>query len=113
MQQIGPTGFLWGLDQDKEALEVAEARLMQTGHPFQLLHDNFSNLDILSECYSLKDLDGIVFDLGTSWHQLMTPERGFSFLANSPLDMRMNQQADIPTALISEYSICQGVVRSF
>jgi 16S rRNA (cytosine1402-N4)-methyltransferase len=98
LKAIGPQGFLWGIERDPQTLERARTKLSSLGYPFELIPANFSDLEILAEQYHISDLDGILLDLGTSLFQLKEPERGFSFMTEGPLDMRMNPQEPVATA---------------
>jgi len=84
-----PDGQLYGLDQDENALALAGERLSEFGERVHLLHTNF---DRLQQC-QLPPADGILLDLGVSSMQFDRPERGFSFQADGPLDMRMDPSA--------------------
>ena len=94
LARLGPNGLLLGVDRDPQALEIAERKLEGTGHRFRLFRGEFSRL---SEFFRLAGLapegamDGLLLDLGVSSIQLDRPERGFSFLRDGPLDMRMSQ----------------------
>jgi len=88
LHRIRPNGLLIGIDRDKNALAMAKRRL-QDG--FLPVHGNFFDIkDILSQ-NGIKAVDGILFDLGVSSYQLDEPLRGFSYRADAPLDMRMDQ----------------------
>lgn len=93
-QRIGAGGMLVGIDQDEVALVAARARLealpAQTRPQLCLLRGNFENLDELLVSIPVPGIDAILFDLGVSSVQIDTPNRGFSFKENCPLDMRMD-----------------------
>ncbi len=86
---VGPTGKVYGIEQDEDAIKIAEQRLQ--GLPVSIIHDNFRNLDKIITDLSVARVDGFLFDLGVSSLQLDTPERGFSFRFDAPLDMRMDR----------------------
>lgn len=85
-----PDGQLFGLDQDRTALEIARHRLAEFGNRVHLLEANFSQLKEVAMAYQIPAADGILLDIGVSSMQLEQPERGFSFQMDGPLDMRMN-----------------------
>ncbi|HXV98050.1 MAG TPA: 16S rRNA (cytosine(1402)-N(4))-methyltransferase RsmH, partial [Anaerolineae bacterium] len=97
LQASAPDGQLFGLDQDKSALEIAERQLAQFGHRVHLFHANFDRLAKVVKAHQIPKADGILLDLGVSSMQLDQPERGFSFQADGPLDMRMDATTG-PTA---------------
>jgi 16S rRNA (cytosine1402-N4)-methyltransferase len=91
-RDLEPDGLLIGIDQDTTALEAACERIRGT-YPhlnFIPLHGNFGALDELLVSAELPGIDGFLFDLGVSSPQLDTPQRGFSYAREAPLDMRMN-----------------------
>lgn len=87
-----PDGQLLGIDTDTAALAAAAARLAPYGERAVLIHGNFRDLGLLAGEAGFDSVDGILLDLGVSSHQLDTPERGFSFQADGPLDMRLNPE---------------------
>ena len=93
--RLSSGGRLICIDQDPDAISVLQERL---GHLPQvtIVQENFARLDTVLGRLAISGVDGILVDLGVSSHQLDTPERGFSFHADAPLDMRMSQQG--PTA---------------
>ena len=100
LERIGPAGRLIGLDQDREALAAAGARLGKFGSAAVTLKQaRFDSLGAVLDSLGIDRVDGVLFDLGVSSHQLDTPARGFSFKdPDALLDMRMNPEAGRPTA---------------
>jgi len=100
-----PKGHLYSFDQDKEAIEFSNNRLSKIGNNFTIIHSNFVNMVEELEKLNINKVDGILFDLGLSSPQIDEKERGFSFMSDSPLDMRMNRE-DKTTAkdIINNYS---------
>jgi len=94
LEQIMPGGRLIGIDQDRDALDAAGARLSRFGEAVTLVQARFDELGAVLETLGIEGVNGILFDLGVSSHQLDTPERGFSFKdPDALLDMRMNPDA--------------------
>lgn len=85
---LGRGGKVIGVDLDEEALNFVRSTIKS--EDLVLMQGNFVNLDQILEKQGIKEVSGIVFDLGVSSHQLDSSERGFSFRKNSPLDMRMS-----------------------
>lgn len=90
LEALAPDGRLLGIDCDPAALEIAGRRLARFGDRFTLLHGDHTDLVKLLQGTGVFVVDGILFDLGVSSMQLDDPARGFSFLADGPLDMRMD-----------------------
>lgn len=96
-----PKGFLYAFDQDKEAIQSASQRLNEINCNYQIINDNFVNIDK----YIIDKVDGILFDLGVSSPQLDEEERGFSFHKDARLDMRMNREKELDAyKVVNEYS---------
>jgi 16S rRNA (cytosine1402-N4)-methyltransferase len=98
LRAIAPTGQLLGLDQDTSALERTRKRLKPIGGNFSLEHANFRDLDRILENLNLNSLHAVLIDIGVSTEQLDAAERGFSFIKDGPLDMRMNPEGGGPDA---------------
>jgi 16S rRNA (cytosine1402-N4)-methyltransferase len=96
------TGKLIGMDRDAQALEIARDRLKEFADKVTLVHANFDEIDVVVKRINLPPADGVLADLGVSSMQLDQPERGFSFRAVGPLDMRMNMDAADTLAITAE-----------
>ena len=89
------TGRLIAIDQDEAAIKAASAKLAPLGERVQVVRSNFCHVADVLDTLGIEEIDGILLDLGVSSYQLDTPERGFSYNYDAPLDMRMNPEAPI------------------
>ena len=90
--KLNPEGVLIGIDRDTEALKAASQRLGQFTN-VKYVHNNFSDIKNILKQEDIPSLDGAVIDLGVSSYQLDNGDRGFSYMQDAPLDMRMDQSA--------------------
>jgi 16S rRNA (cytosine1402-N4)-methyltransferase len=93
-----PGGALLGIDADPEAINLAQHNLYDYFESCVIINDNFYNLENICSKTGFSQADGILFDLGLSSLQLSSAERGFSFQANGPLDMRFNPDEQLTAA---------------
>ncbi len=105
LERISPDGKLIGIDQDTNALAAAQQNLGEFGDRVTYVHSNYSNLDEILNNYAPDGVDGILFDIGVSSHQLDEKDRGFSYMQDAPLDMRMDQSRSMTARdVVNTYS---------
>jgi 16S rRNA (cytosine1402-N4)-methyltransferase len=100
LQRIGPTGRLIGIDFDPANIEMARARLGDTGGRFDLYHNNFAALPTVLAQAGHERVDAILADLGVASPQIDDPTRGFSYRRPGPLDMRMDPTRGQPASAL-------------
>ncbi len=104
LKHISQDGLLIGIDQDKDALAAAKERLKEFEN-VQYVHSNFYNIDNVLNELDIDKVDGILMDLGVSSYQLDEASRGFSYMQDAPLDMRMNRDNDFSAYnIVNDYS---------
>ncbi len=97
LEAVGPSGRVVGLDRDRESLEKASEDLAEFGGSFLPIHSDYRAIREVLEGLGIRNVDAVLADLGFSSFQIDSPERGFSFSADGPLDMRLDRSAG-PTA---------------
>ncbi|QZY57190.1 16S rRNA (cytosine(1402)-N(4))-methyltransferase RsmH [Crassaminicella profunda] len=104
-ESLGRDGLLIGVDQDQDALDAAKRRLEKYENQKIFVHSNFSNIkNVLTEL-NIDAIDGVVLDLGVSSYQLDEGSRGFSYMQDAPLDMRMDRTKNFTASdVINGYS---------
>lgn len=102
LEHLSKEGMLIGIDQDNDALRAAKKRLKDFTN-VKYVHNNFYNIDSILSEIDIEKVDGILMDLGVSSYQLDEGERGFSYMQDAPLDMRMNRDNDF-----SAYEVVNG-----
>ena len=104
LKKLSNEGRLIGIDQDTDALKAAKERLKDYSN-VTFVHSNFSNIENVLNNLNIDGVDGILMDLGVSSYQLDEGERGFSYMKDAPLDMRMNRENDFSAYnVVNEYS---------
>ena len=102
--RLGEGGLLLALDQDETAVRVATERLSAYGERARVVRTNFKDLSAVCESLGIAHIDGLLLDLGVSSYQLDTAERGFSYQADAPLDMRMSSENPLTARrVVNEY----------
>ena len=111
LERITPGGRLLGIDRDPHAVEAARVALAQYGSSAVTVQGRFSELGSISAQNGFDQADLVLFDFGLSSNQIDDPERGFSFRADGPLDMRMDPAAPVTAASIVNGSDAREIER--
>lgn len=102
-EKLNENGHLIGIDQDDDAIEAASSRLKPYKCKIDIVHSNFKNLEQVLKDLQIEFVDGFLFDLGVSSYQLDEADRGFSYMHDAPLDMRMDKAGKF-----SAYDVVNG-----
>jgi 16S rRNA (cytosine1402-N4)-methyltransferase len=105
LKRLGERGRLIGIDRDQNAIKAAGERLASFSDKAVLVHGNFKDIRRIVHGIGITAVDGVVMDLGVSSHQLDRRERGFSYMQDAPLDMRMDRQQSLTAMeVVNTYS---------
>lgn len=103
VKKLSNKGLFIGFDQDKNAIKTAKERLSKYSDRVKFVHSNFENIKDELEKIGVYKIDGVLADLGVSSHQLDEADRGFSYMQDAPLDMRMDVRCEF-----SAYDVVNG-----
>ena len=105
LSATAPNGRLLGLDADPEALRRAQARLAEFGERALMVQANFRDIATVAVLHGFAEVGAVLLDLGISWNQLSSAERGFSFQTTGPLDMRMDPRSALTAGeIVNEWT---------
>lgn len=103
-KRLGDNGMLIAIDQDEDAIKVAGERLSVYGDKVRIVRNNFSNLADVCRELGVDRIDGLLLDIGVSSYQINEASRGFSYMADAPLDMRMDKRSALSAwNVVNEY----------
>jgi 16S rRNA (cytosine1402-N4)-methyltransferase len=113
LSELGFRGMLIGIDKDREAIEFAKSRLKRFRRRFECAQLSFSEIPRFLEELKIRKVMGFLFDLGVCSLQLNNPERGFSYLREGPLDMRMDQNQKLSAYQVINSYPMKALIRIF
>ena len=103
-KRLGDNGMLIAIDQDEDAIKVASERLSVYGDKVRIVRNNFSNIADVCRELGVDRIDGLLLDIGVSSYQINEASRGFSYMADAPLDMRMDKRSALSAwNVVNEY----------
>ena len=111
LKRLGTTGRLIGIDQDEDAVNAAGHRLQSFGEKLYIARGNFEEMPSILADRGIGSVNGILLDLGVSSYQLDEAQRGFSYMADAPLDMRMDRRGAVTAADIVNESSADELTR--
>lgn len=104
LKKLNSNGRLIGIDQDEDAIRAATERLSEFCDMVTIVRDNYCNIEKVLKELKVEKVDGILLDIGVSSYQLDTSERGFSYMEDGPLDMRMDNRQDFSAEdIVNDY----------
>ncbi|MCQ2552204.1 MAG: 16S rRNA (cytosine(1402)-N(4))-methyltransferase RsmH [Clostridia bacterium] len=104
-ERLNGSGLLIGIDKDQDALDAASKRLEEYSCEKRFVHSNYSDIKLVLNEQGIEKIDGALLDLGVSSFQLDNPERGFSYMHDAKLDMRMNEEDSLTAeGVVNDYS---------
>lgn len=113
LSQLSDEGKLYAFDQDITAINNAKIKLQPYGDKVEFIQSNFKYIKEELQARGVNQVDGILYDLGVSSPQLDTPERGFSYQHDAPLDMRMDQDSSLSAYDVVNHWSYNDLVRIF
>ena len=105
LKKLSPNGLLIGLDQDKDAIKAARENLKDFSNVLYF-NENFENIENVLDEAGFNRIDGALMDIGVSSYQIDNEDRGFSYMKDGPLDMRMNKDNELTAKqIVNDYSL--------
>lgn len=105
LKKLSPKGLLIGLDQDRDAIMAARENLKDFSNVLYF-NENFENIENVLDEAGFNRIDGALMDIGVSSYQIDNGDRGFSYMKDGPLDMRMNEENELTAKkIVNDYSL--------